>query len=111
MLVDGEFRRSKAVGGTSFHFNDDEGRAIPGDEVEVSVEALGAPATGDDGVVEGAEVEEGGIFAAFTEEQMWREFAAAVGEGAEAGVEAAFDFEGKVFQTHACSINCLCSAG
>ena len=39
-------------GGAGFDFEDDEGGAVPGDEVEVAGEAFGAPAAGDDGVAE-----------------------------------------------------------
>ena len=87
-------RRLRGRGGAGLDFEDDEGGAVPGDEVEVAGEALGAPAAGDDGVAEAAEVEEGGVFAALAGEEVGGLGAVAVGAGAEGSVDAAFERRG-----------------
>jgi CTP synthase len=77
-------------GGAGFDLEEDEGVAVPGDEIEVAGQAAGAPAAGDDGVAETAEVEEGGVFAAGAGEQVRGGGVTGVGAGAERSVEAAF---------------------
>jgi len=106
VAVDLGFGRSDVMRGAGFDLEDDQGGAVPGDEVEVAGEAAGAPAAGDDGVAKRAQMEEGGGFSALAGEEMER-FGAnggigvaigaavgfAVGAGAEGGVEAAFEIE------------------
>jgi len=77
--------------GAGLDLEDHQGGAVPGDEVEVAGEALGAPASGDYRVAEGAKVEVGGVFSAFAGEQVGRFEALAVGKGAEGGVSAVFE--------------------
>ena len=57
-------------GCAGFDFKDDEGGAVPGDEVEVTGEALGAPAAGDDRVAQAAKMEVRGVFSALAGEQV-----------------------------------------
>src|ERR1700735_5572989 len=57
--VDLRFRRGAVAGSAGFDLEKDQRIAIPGDKVEVTGEALRAPATGDDGVAQSAQVEEG----------------------------------------------------
>ena len=86
-------------GGEGFDLEDNKGGAVPGDEVEVSEEAAGAPAAGDDGVAEPAEVEEGGVFAALAGEEVGWERGFAVGAGADGGVEVALEGERQEVET------------
>jgi len=104
--VDGGFGWGEGLiagGGEGFDLEDDQGGAVPGDEVEVAGQAARAPATGDDGVAETAEMEEGRVFATLTGEEMWglgldsgvrvaggEQGGSAIGAGAEGGVKAAF---------------------
>jgi hypothetical protein len=69
-FVDLGFGGSEVAGSSGFDFEDDQRVAIPGYEVEVAREPLGAPAAGSDGVAEGSEVEEGCVFAAFSGEEV-----------------------------------------
>jgi len=96
--VDSRFSWGHVMSGAGFDFEEDEGVAVPGDEVEVGGKALGAPAAGDDGIAEVAEVEEGSVFAALAGEEVRREWGFAVGASAEVSVEAAF--EGKQREPH-----------
>lgn len=93
MGVDGEVGGDDAACGAGLDLEDDQGRAVPGDEVDVSGEPLGAPAAGDDRVAEAAEVEESSVFAALAGEQMRGQRGPAVGDRAQPGVGAAFEGE------------------
>lgn len=79
------------AGGAGFDLEDNEGRARPGDQVEVTANAGSVPAAGDDGVAARAQMEEGGVFSAQAGEQVRRQQGFAVGTGAEGGVSAAFE--------------------
>ena len=61
--VDLGFSGRQIVGGAGFDLEKDKGIAVPCDKIEVSSEGFRAPAAGDDGVAEAAEVEESGVFA------------------------------------------------
>ena len=86
----GEEYLRRGGGGAGLDLEDDECGAVPGEKVEVAVEAWATPASADDGVAELAKVEEGGIFAALAGEEMRRERRVAVDAGAQEGVNAAF---------------------
>ena len=105
--VDGGVSGSEIAGGAGLDFEDDEGGAVPRDEVEVAGDAGGAPAAGDDGVAEGAEVEEGGVFTTFSGEEVVGERGFSVGEGAQGGVGAGFERECELMQAHAARIDLL----
>lgn len=89
----GNFGGQKVSVRAGFDFYEDEGVAVPGDEVEVSGMAWGAPAARDDGVAEVPEMEEGSVFAAFAEQEMRGDGAFAVGTSAQGGVNAAFQVQ------------------
>jgi hypothetical protein len=105
--VDGGFGWGEGLlagGGEGLNLEDDERGAVPGDEIEVSGQAAGTPATGDDGVAKAAEIEEGDIFTPLAGEQVlgfgadpgvWVAVGPlgceAVGAGAESGMEALFE--------------------
>ena len=57
-------KRSCAVAG--FHFDEAEGVAVPGDEVDFAVVVRGSPALCDDNEAVASEMEAGGAFAVFT---------------------------------------------
>ena len=98
--VDLGFSGRQIVGGAGFDLKDDEGIAVPGDKIEVSSEAFRAPAAGDDGVAEAAEVEKRGIFSAFTGEEMGWFGGFSVGKALESGVGAAFQRKCKCREGH-----------
>ena len=74
VAVDGGVGGSKVAGGAGLDFKDDEGGAVPGDEVDVAADLGAGPALGDDGETEAAEMEEGGLFAAQAGDEVGREF-------------------------------------
>jgi hypothetical protein len=76
----------EVAAGAGFDLEDDEGCVLPGDEVEVSGAARGAPAAGGDVPAVLAEEEEGGIFAALAGEEM-RGLGALAGTGGATGEE------------------------
>jgi hypothetical protein len=93
VVVDLNLGGDKVAYGSGFDLEEDEGVAVPGDEVEVSRKPRRAPAAGDDRVTKAAEVEIGGVFATLAGDEVRRERRFAVGEGAESGVD--FSLEGK----------------
>ena len=99
--IDLGFCGGKVACGAGFDLEEDEGVAIPGGEVEVAAEAVGTPAASDDGVAEGAEVEEGGVFALFAGEEVPGLPGVAVGKAVESGVGAAFEGEDEAGEGHA----------
>jgi hypothetical protein len=103
--VDGGVGGGEIARGARLDFEDDEGWAVPGDEVEVAGDARGAPAAAHDGVAEGAEMEEGGVFATFADEEVGGEWGFSVGNGAEGGVGAGFERECELVQAHAARID------
>jgi len=103
--VDCGVRGSEVAGGAGLDFEDDEGGAVPCDEVEVAGDAGGAPAAGDDGVAEGAEVEESCVFATLAREEVRRERGLFVSDGAQGGVGAGFQRECELMQAHVARID------
>jgi len=63
--VDLGFGGGHVVGGSGLDLKENESVAVPDGQIEVSADALGTPAAGDDGVSETSKVEKGGIFAFF----------------------------------------------
>ena len=102
--------REEIAGGAGFDLEEDEGWAVPGDEVEVSAATAGVPAASDDGVSERTQMEESCIFATLAGKQVRRLGLVAgggrpvgeevVGAQAEAGVEAVFEAEEADRQGH-----------
>src|SRR5665213_923042 len=72
--VDGGVGGSEVAGGTGLDLEDDQGWAIPGDEVDVAADFGAGPALGDDGETEPAEVEEGSLLAAEAGDEVGWEF-------------------------------------
>jgi hypothetical protein len=68
--VDLDFGWKEIARGTGFDLDDDECVSIPGDEVEVTADAIGDPAARDDGVPERAEMEESVVFTALASKEM-----------------------------------------
>lgn len=68
--VDGGFGGFGVAGGAGFDFDETEGFAVPGDEIEIAGGVAGAPAAGDDAVTATAEEVEGGVFSGFADGQM-----------------------------------------
>jgi hypothetical protein len=98
--IDGDFGGEEVAGGAGFDFHDDKCASVPGNEIEVAGVAFRAPAAGDEGVTEGAKMEEGGVFAAFAGEEVRCDGTRAVGAGAEPSVKAAFEVEGEGRKAH-----------
>jgi len=58
VMVDGHLSWVGIAGGAGLYFDDAECSAVPSDEVDVAAEFCGSPPSRNDGVAEGAEMEE-----------------------------------------------------
>ena len=74
VLVDGGFSGREVADGAGFDFEDNQSRAVPGDEVEVAAEFGARPTLGDDGEAQAAEMEERGLLAAEAGDEVGWEF-------------------------------------
>lgn len=101
--VDLGFGGEEIAGGAGLDLDDDERVAVEGDEVEIAANARGDPAASHDGVAERTEMEEGVVFPALSGKKMaglgtlvapgGTRSEAAIGKGAQAEEDAAFERE------------------
>jgi len=97
--------RSHVTGSAGLDFEENEGVAVPGGKIEIATESFRAPAAGDDGVAESAQMEKSGVFTLFAGEEVRGLAGFAVREALERGVGAAFETQRKVGEGHASSIH------
>jgi hypothetical protein len=91
------------TGGASLDLEDYESISVPGDEVEVSLDAICPPSTRHDGVTERAEMEVGGVFPSFSGKEVLRpgiSAGSAVCQVLENEVKASFCGERELGEAH-----------
>jgi hypothetical protein len=68
--IDLLLRRDQIAGGARLHFEEDQGGAVPGHQVQIAGQPLRSPAAGHHRIAQLSKIKEGGIFSAFAGDQV-----------------------------------------